>query len=93
MMRHYGPDDDNDCCWYNHAHKGGPEQPNFLKTGGGMSKHFFTSYISNCEKIFVHISSVCLRSSMGNNICSRLGNLQQGSRPREGAAVEVALER
>ena len=34
MMRHYGPDDDNHSCWYNYAHKGGPEQPNFLKTGG-----------------------------------------------------------
>ena len=58
-----------------------------------MSKHFFTSYISNCEKIFVHISSVRLRSSVGSNICSRLGNLQQGSRPREGAVVGVALVR
>ena len=59
-----------------------------------MSKHVFTYYISKCEeKIFVYISLVCLRSSMGNNICSRLGNLQQGSRPREGAVVGVALVR
>ena len=56
MMRHYGPDDDNDCCWYNYAHKGGPEQPNFLKTGGVTSKHFFTYHISKCAKIFLHIS-------------------------------------
>ena len=88
MMRHYGPDDDNDCCWYNYAHKGGPEQPNFLKTGGGMWIPFFLLMI-----IFVHISLVCLRSSTGNNTCSRLGNLQQGSCPREGAVVRIALVR
>ena len=58
-MRHYGPDDYNHSCWYNYAHKGGPEQPNFLKTGGVVSKQFFYLFISKCEEKYLYISYWC----------------------------------